>query len=119
MSMLDGILGQVGNNVDIASLAAKVGIDPALAEKAVAALSTAHPQSGDTVTAAAAASGIDSGTLTQIVDRLGGEGVLAKFSELLQNNPQAAGLLGKLDRDGDGNPLNDVLGMAKGLFGKS
>ena len=24
---------------------------------------------------------------------------------------------GLLDRDGDGNPLNDVLGMAKGFFG--
>jgi hypothetical protein len=26
-------------------------------------------------------------------------------------------LLSQLDRDGDGNPINDVLGMAKGLFG--
>ena len=24
---------------------------------------------------------------------------------------------GFLDRDGDGNPLNDIAGMAKGLFG--
>lgn len=119
MSILDGILGQVGSNVDIANLAAKVGIDPAVAEKAVAALGAAHPQPGDTVSTAAATSGIDSGTLSQIVDHIGGEGALTKFNELLQDHPQAAGLLGKLDRDGDGNPLNDVLGMAKNLFGKS
>lgn len=119
MSILDGILGQVGSNVDIASLAAKVGIDPALAEKAVAALGAAHPQPGDTVTAAAASTGIESGTLTQIVDQIGGEGALTKVNELLQNHPQAAGLFAKLDRDGDGNPLNDVMGMAKNLFGKT
>lgn len=118
MSMLDGILGQAGS-VDIANLAAKVGIDPALAEKAVAALGTAHPQPGDTVTSASATTGIDSTTLNQVVDHLGGEGALARFSQILQEHPQAAGLFGKLDRDGDGNPLNDVMGMAKNLFGKS
>jgi hypothetical protein len=37
---------------------------------------------------------------------------------MLKDNPQAAGILKMLDRDGDGNPLNDVMGMAKGLFGK-
>jgi hypothetical protein len=119
MSIFDGILSQVGGNIDIANLAAKVGIDPALAEKAVAALGVAHPQPGDTVTTAAASTGIDSGTLTQIVGHLGGEGSLGQFTQLMQEHPQASGLLGKLDQDGDGNPLNDVLGMAKNLFGKT
>lgn len=119
MSILDGILGQIGGNVDIANLAAKVGLDPALAEKAVAALGAAHPQPGDTVSTATATTGIDSDTLTQIVDHLGGEGALTRVNELLKDHPQAAGLLGKLDRDGDGNPLNDVMGMAKNLFGKT
>ena len=119
MSILDGILGQLGSNVDIANLASKVGLDPALVEKAVAALGAAHPQPGDTVATAASQTGIDSGTLSQIVDQIGGDGALAKVSQLINENPQAAGLLGKLDRDGDGNPLNDVVGMAKNLFGKS
>lgn len=119
MSILDGILGQVGNNFDVANLAAKVGIDPALAEKAITALGVAHPQSGDTITAAAASTGIDSGTLTQIVGHLGGEGSLGQFSQLLQEHPQASGLLDKLDQDGDGDPLNDVMGLAKNLFGKT
>lgn len=119
MSIFDGILGQVGSNFDIANLAAKVGIDPALAEKAVAALGVAHPQPGDTVTTAAASTGIDGGILTQIVGHLGGEGSLGQFAQLLQEHPDASGLLGKLDQDGDGNPLNDVMGMAKNLFGKT
>lgn len=118
MSRLDGILGQLAGKVDVANLASKVGLDPALAEKAVAALGAAHPQPGDTVSAAAAQTGIDSATLSRIVEQIGGEGALAKISQFINSNPQAAGLLQKLDRDGDGNPLNDALGMARGLFGK-
>jgi hypothetical protein len=117
MSILDGILGQMGGSVDMANLATKVGLDPALAEKAVATLGAAHPQPGDTVATAAARTGIDSDTLNQIVEHIGGEGALARFSQILGDHPQAAALLGQLDRDGDGNPINDVLGMAKGLFG--
>ena len=109
----------MGSNSDIANLASKVGIDPALAEKAVAALGAAHSQPGDTVETASTQTGIDSGTLSQIVDHIGGEGALAQVNQLISENPQAAGLIGKLDFDGDGNPLNDVIGMAKNLFGKS
>jgi hypothetical protein len=116
MSILDGLLGNLAGSPDIANLAAKVGIDPALAEKAVAALGAAHPQPGDTVETAAAQTGIDAGALNQIVEHIGGEGALARFSQLMRDHPQAAGLLGQLDRDGDGSPLNDVVGMAKGLF---
>lgn len=119
MSIFDGILGQLGSEVDIAGLARKVGVDPALAEKAVAALGAAHLRPGDTVATAASQTGIDNGTLSRIIDQIGGEGGLAKLSQLVGQNPQAAELLGKLDRDGDGNPLNDMLGMARNLFGKS
>ncbi|MFA7586344.1 MAG: hypothetical protein WCY11_09145, partial [Novosphingobium sp.] len=90
MSILDGILGQLGGNVDIANLASKVGLDPALAEKAVAALGAAHPQPGDTVATAASQTGIDSGKLSQIVNQIGGDGALAKVSHLISENPQAA-----------------------------
>ncbi|MBU3994044.1 MAG: hypothetical protein KKA12_16075 [Alphaproteobacteria bacterium] len=119
MSMLDSILSQVTQNVDVANLATKVGLDPATAEKAIAALGAAHQQPGDTVETAAAKTGLDSGILSQIVGHIGGEGSLGQFASLLQGHPQAASLLGMLDRDGDGNPVNDILGMAKGLFGKS
>ncbi|MBU6266213.1 MAG: hypothetical protein KGN34_01650 [Sphingomonadales bacterium] len=119
MSMLDSILGQVGGNLDVAGIASKFGIDPALAQQAVTALAGAHAQPGDTVETAAAQTGIDSGMLGQIASHLGGEGGLGQLSQMLQNNPQAAGLLNMLDRNGDGSPIDDVLGMAKGLFGKS
>jgi hypothetical protein len=119
MSILDGILGQLEGTVDIANLATKVGLDPALAEKAIAALGAAHPQPGNTVATAAARTGIDSAILNQIVGHIGGEGALARFSQILAEHPQAASVIGQLDRDGDGNPLDDILGAAGSLFGKS
>jgi hypothetical protein len=119
MSLLDGLLGQVTQNIDVANLAAKVGLDPAMAEQAIAALGVAHTAPEDTVALAAQKTGIDSAVLSQIVGHLGGEGSLGQFAGLLQGNPTLAGLSGMLDRDGDGNPLNDIAGLAGGLFGKS
>ena len=71
---------------------------------------------GDTVELAAAKTGLDSGTLTSIVEQIGGEGSLMQFAEAIKNDPSS--LMGMLDRDGDGNPMDDVADMAKGLFGK-
>jgi ATP phosphoribosyltransferase regulatory subunit HisZ len=107
MSVFDSILKGIGGAPDdVANLAAKVGIEPAVAEKAIAALGHAHQLEGDTVEAAAAKTGLPTGTLQQIVEHIGGEGSLMEFANML-------------DRDGDGNPLDDIAGMAKGLFGKS
>lgn len=118
MSLFDSILGQVGQNVDIANLAAKVGLDPAMAEQAIAALGVAHAQPGDTVEAAAAQTGIDPSTLSSMVEHIGGEGALGRFSQMMQEHPQAASIMGMLDRDGDGSPLNDIAGLASSFFGK-
>ena len=119
MSIFNSLLSEV-NGSDIDNLAAKVGLDPAMAEKAVAALGAAHTQDGDTLTTAAAQTGLESSTLSQIVEHIGGEGALGKYSQLVQDHPQIlAGISSALDRDGDGNPLNDVLGMAKGMFNKT
>jgi len=117
MSLFDSILSQVTSNVDVENLAAKVGLDPATAQKAIAALAAAHPQPGDTVAAAAASTGLDPSILSQVVSHIGGEGSLGEFARMIGEHPQAASLLGALDRDGDGNPLNDIAGLAKGLFG--
>ena len=106
MSLFDSILKSIsGVPDDVANLAAKLGIDPATAEKAIAALGHAHQLEGDTVEAAAASTGLPTGTLQQIVEHIGGEGSLMEFANML-------------DRDGDGNPLNDIAGIAKGIFGK-
>ncbi len=106
MSLLDGILKNIGGAPDdVANLAEKVGIDPAMAEKAIATLGQTHQMEGDTVELASAKTGLDTGVLNQIVEQIGGEGSLASFASML-------------DRDGDGNPIDDVMDMAKGLFGK-
>ncbi len=118
MSLFDTILGQVGQNTDIANMAAKIGIDPAMAEKAIAALASAHTQPGDTVEAAAEQTGLDTGTMNQVLEHLGGEGALGQVSQMMNDHPQImAGLTSMLDRDGDGSVLNDLAGMAKGFFG--
>jgi hypothetical protein len=123
MGMLDGLLGQISSNVDIKSLAEKVGISPDQAEAAVAALGQAHTAPGDTVETAAGATGLSPDILQQIVGHIGGEGALGRFAALLGDQNSAGGLAGKLggllDRDGDGNPADEIAGFAKGLFGKS
>lgn len=106
MSIFDNILKGIGGAPDdVANLAAKLGIEPAMAEKAIAALGQSHQMAGDTVELAAARTGLPSSTLNQIVQSIGGEGSLMQFASML-------------DLDKDGNPLNDIADMAKGLFGK-
>ena len=107
MGLFDGILKNIaGSPDDVENLAAKLGIDPKMAEMAISALGKGHQDPGDTIEVASQSSGIDAGILNQVRDAIGGEGSLANFASML-------------DRDGDGNPLNDVLGMAKGLLGKN
>jgi hypothetical protein len=107
MSILDGILKNIGGAPDdVVNLARQVGLDPAMVEKAIAALGQTHQLDGDTVTLAAEKTGLDADALNQIVAAIGGEGSLAHFASML-------------DRDGDGNPIDDVMDMAKGLFGKN
>ncbi|MGE3692631.1 MAG: hypothetical protein AB7F98_14760 [Novosphingobium sp.] len=91
MGLLDGILGQLGDgagNVAIEAIANKFGIDPQLAETAVAALTQAHPQPADTVSTAAQQTGIDPSVLSGIVEQLGGDGVLGQLAEQAAQNPQ-------------------------------
>ena len=106
MGLFDGILGQVSQHADVANMASKLGIDPAMAEKAIAALGVAHQQEGDTAELAAAKTGLDLGTVQSIIAAVGGEQSLSAFASMI-------------DKDGDGSPVNDLMGMAKGLFGKS
>ena len=119
MSLFDSILKSTGGAPDdVKNLAEKVGIDPAMAERAIAALGQAHTQQGDTVEQASARTGIDTGVLGQIVQQIGGEGSLGEYARQLQENPQAASVLKMPDRDGDGDVVDDITGMASNLFGK-
>lgn len=116
MNILDSILGQVTGNADVANLAAKVGLSPEHVESAVQALAKYHPMQGDTAEGAAAATGLPLEKLQELIAHIGGEGALGNFASLLQSH--GGGILGSLDKDGDGNPLNDLAGLASGLFGK-
>lgn len=118
MGIFDSILGQVGGHADVGNMAAKLGIPSEMAEKAIAALGQSHGEAGDTIQGAAAKTGMDAGMIGKIVEQIGGEGSLGQYAQALQDNPIAKSAFGFLDKDGDGNPLNDLAGMASGLFGK-
>ena len=106
MSLLDGILKNIGGAPDdVANLASTIGIDPAIAEKAIAVLGRTHQMEGDTVELAAQETGLDTAVLSQIVAQIGGEGSLTHFASML-------------DFDKDGSPVDDIMGMAQGFFGK-
>ncbi len=102
--MLEGLLNQIGGTERIAQLAGQLGISEEQVRTGVAALGQAHAEPGDTVQAAAATTGLDQSTLSQLASGIGGEGMLGRIS-------------GMIDRDGDGNPLNDITGLAGKLFG--
>ena len=120
MEILDGIMKQVAGSPDtVASLAEKVGIDPALAAKAVAALGQSHGEDGDTVELASQKTGLDTSALSGIVSQLGGEGALGDIAQRMQGEEGGlAGIMNMLDADGDGSPLDDIAGFASGFFGK-
>ena len=94
MSILNSIFGQLGQHVDVTNLAEKLGLDPALAEQAIAALAQSHDEQGDTLEGASAKTGLDTSMLGQIVDQIGGEGSLGEFARTLKDHPQASGLFG-------------------------
>lgn len=96
MGLLDGLLAQVAENVDVKNLAGKVGLTPEQVESAVQALGQAHTAPGDTVSTAAASTGLSAETLQQIVEQIGGEGALGKFAGLLGEQGGVLGQIGKL-----------------------
>lgn len=104
MGMLDGLLGQLAGNIDVANLATKVGLSEEQVEMAMTALGQAHTEPGDTVETAAANTGLSGDVLQQIVGHIGGEGSLGRFAEMLQQG-------------GEGGIMGQLGGLASGLFG--
>jgi hypothetical protein len=104
MGMLDGLLGQLGGNFDVANLATKIGLSQEQVEQGMAALGQAHHEPGDTVEAAAGATGLPTDKLQEIVAGIGGEGSLGRFADMLKDA-------------GGGGVLGNLAGMASGLFG--
>lgn len=102
MSLLNGLLGQLAGNVDVANLAQKIGISPELAEQAVHALGVAHHEAGDTAELASASTGLPLDKIQEMIGHIGGEGSLGQFADLLKGQG-GADLLG---------------GLASGLLGR-
>lgn len=106
MGMFDGLLGQLAGNIDVANMASKLGLSEQQIDMAMSALGQAHTEPGDTVTTAAASTGLSPEILQQVVAQIGGEGSLGRFAEMLGQQGGAGGIMGQLG------------GLAEGFFGK-
>ncbi len=139
-SVMDGLQQQAAG-----AIAAKLGIDPSMAQSAIEALTKNHAGSGNTVEQSAQQTGISPDILTQIVSQVGGTGGLGALVGAMTgagapvqdpNLPDApapaggglggilaglgglGGVAAAIDRDGDGNPMDEIADIAGGLFGK-
>lgn len=95
MGILDGLLGELGGNADLANLAAKVGLSPEHIETAVAVLAKFHPMDVDTAEGASAETGIPVDKLQEIITHIGGEGALGRYASMLQGANITSSILGK------------------------
>lgn len=91
MGILDSILGQLGENADVANLAAKVGLSPEHVETAVQALAKFHPMDVDTAEGAAAETGLPVEKLQELIGHIGGEGALGRYASLVEGNSGGLG----------------------------
>lgn len=111
MNMLDGLMNQFGGQIgaQVAQVVAtKFGIDPAMAQTAIAALTRNHPLPNNTVDAAAQQTGMSPDMLSQIVAQLGGENALGQLTGMMgttapqdatttmAGTPDVGGILGGL-----------------------
>ena len=103
--MFDNIIGKLGG---LEAIAAQIGVTPEQMQALMAEIS-AKIGSGETSVAAlaetAAEHGVSADKLPELLGTFGGpEAILGQLG-------------GLFDRDGDGNPANELSGIAKGLFG--
>ncbi len=109
MSMFDGILG----NLD--DVAARFGLPKDQVQALVQGFQAKVAGGADHLSALTEVAQENGLSLDSLKGLLGNVGT--------GTSEGAGGLVGKLssalDKDGDGNPLNDLAGMAKGMFGKS
>jgi len=115
MNILETIMGQLGGGEGqgleqqvAGMIAQKLGIDPAVAQSAIAALTKNHTLPNDTVTAAAQETGLSGDLMSQILGQIGGEGALGSLIG------QIGGAGGKGEEGGIAGALGGMLG---GLMG--
>ena len=125
MSMLDGILGQLGGVVNLDEIAGKIGITTDElkqgGESLFSKLSSGENPT-EAVQQAAAESGVDASKLQELLpnlaEKFGMDGQDGLLSKLTGEGGLLSSVTGFLDRDGDGNPINDVTNMIGGFFKK-
>lgn len=108
MSMLDGLT----------DMAAKMGLDPNVVKGLQDKFNEKVAATGDQAQAlkeTMAEHGISMDQLGGMMEKLKNDssGLLDKLGVTGED-----GIASKFDKDGDGNPLNDLTDMAKGFFGK-
>lgn len=119
MSLLDGLLGDLGGNATVQNLAAKVGMNPDQIESAIAGLAQAHMAPTDTVATASDRTGVPQDKLHEILAQLGGEGALGQLAGMMGH--QGGGQPGGGQPDGEqagGGQQGGLGGMLGGLAGK-
>ena len=125
MSMLDGILGQLGGALNLDDLAGKIGMTTDELKQGGEALFSklsSGENPAEAVQQAAAESGVDASKLQEllpsIAEKFGMDGQDGLLSKLTGEGGMLSSVTGFLDRDGDGNPINDVTDMIGGFFKK-
>ena len=125
MSMLDGILGQLGGALNLDELAGKIGMTTDELKQGGEALFSKLSNGenpAEAVQQAAAESGVDASKLQEllpsIAEKFGMDGQDGLLSKLTGEGGVLSSVTGFLDRDGDGNPINDVTDMIGGIFKK-
>jgi hypothetical protein len=101
MGMLDGLMDNLGG------MAEKLGLPADKAQDIMGSLQDKLSGDGDKMQALKDVADQHGISLDSLKSALGGDGEGSIFSKLT----------GFVDKDGDGNPLNDLTNMAKGLFG--
>ena len=125
MSMLDGILNQLGGVVNLDEIAGKVGMTTDElkqgGESLFSKLSSGE-NPAEAVQQAAAETGLDASKLQELLpslaEKFGMDGQDGLLSKLTGEGGLLSGVTGFLDRDADGNPINDVTDMIGGFFKK-
>jgi len=126
MSMLEKIMDMLPENFTIEDIAEKAGMTADEARKGGEALLVKlRDGSIDKMTAikeAAAEAGVDAeklkGLLPAMAEKAGLDGEGSLMKKLTGEDGLLDKVTGFLDRDGDGNPINDLTNMAKGFFKK-
>jgi hypothetical protein len=119
MGLFDTLMGKAGS-IDLGALAQQVGLNEdevrSGGEALLSKLATGEHDADSATAAAAGETGIAPDKLQALLPALSSAFGGAEGGGLSGIGAKLSGLL---DRDGDGNPLNDITGFAKGLFGKS